>query len=139
MKSLSNYIPNTLAQQVDVIRRLNHVLPDCLPSRLLEHAEIVSVQNTTLTVAADSPAWASKLRYYTRNLAESLSKKTGLNIESVKIMIRPATASSHKNRREKPYFSKNSAQLLKTLADNVKHSALQRALKSLAQHGQAKD
>lgn len=139
MKSLGGCIPPAFAKKAELLKRLNQAILDCLPTELIAHVQVAGLEGAKLTLTTHSPVWASKLRYRTDEVARRLSAKTGLPIESVKLLVHPATVNLTSKKRKKPYLSKDSAQQLKALANFTEHPSLKKALARLAtRNGQSK-
>ena len=60
-----------LLSRARALRKLDVVLHDLIPPPLNEHCHILSLQDATLTLAADSPVWAARLRYQATQLVNS--------------------------------------------------------------------
>jgi hypothetical protein len=133
MKSIGSCVPQAFARKAEFLKLLNQAILDCLPTELIAHVEVAGLEGTKLTLTTQSPAWASKLRYRTDEIASRLSAKTGLPISSVKLLVRPVTVSKPiANKRKKPYLSRDSAQQLKALANLTEDSPLKKALARLS-------
>jgi len=89
----------------------------------------------SLVLAAISPAWASKLRFYSPALKRSLSSEPQLS-QLKKISIR-VTATRHqpdKKKQANPVYSQNSAKIIQSSAEHIENEALKNALLRLAQN-----
>jgi hypothetical protein len=135
MKSLQSCIPASIASQLAQLQKINRALYEIIPIEFLGHIQAAgNPQNGTLHIYADSPAWATKLRFYKPAITAGLTIHTGLSIKSVHISIHPKTGDRKTHRLKKPSFSRNSAQLLAALARDTDDPELKRALATLAQH-----
>lgn len=139
MKSLGTYIPFPIASQLAQLQKLNRALYEVIPIEFLGHIQAAGIpQNGTLHIYADSPAWATKLRFYKPNIAAGLTTLLDSAITSVRISIHPQTGSRKRELFKKPSLSRNSAELLASLAKNTEDPELKRALSALAKHTSGK-
>lgn len=106
-----------------------------LPSPLNEHCTSAVLHDDSLTLLADSPVWASRLRYLSRNLQEKL-RLTGVEIMNIKvkvyIMERPFM--SPRNPREATRLSPANAELLRSVGECIDDKGLKDALLRLSRH-----
>lgn len=85
-----------------------------------------------LIIATISPAWASKLRFYTPVLKRSLTAEPQFN-QLKKIVIRVNSAStSIKKDEQNPVYSQNSATIIHNSAEHIENEELKEALTRLA-------
>ena len=68
---------------------LDKMLHEEIPAPLNEHCRTLNVAGTTLILAADSPAWAARLRFHTPQLVKKLSSYHPFDIRAVRIRVRP--------------------------------------------------
>lgn len=132
MKSLSNCIPPALGKKAELLKLLNQAILDCLPTELIARVQVAGLENGKLTLTTQSPVWTGKLRFRTDEVARLMSAKTGLPIETVKLLVHPSAVNPMPKKAKKPYLSKNSAQQLKALADFTGDPALKKALTRLS-------
>ncbi len=63
-----------------------------LPLAMHDHCWVTAINDAELTIVTDSPAWASKLRYLSRDLIRKLKQESTLpNIRYVKVKVSPST------------------------------------------------
>lgn len=135
MKSLGSHIPAPIASQLAQLQKINRALYELIPIEFLGHIHVSGNQkNGILHIYADSPAWATKLRFYKSTIAAGLSTHTGEAINSVQISIYPKTGDRKNHSLKRPSLSRKSAQLLTALAKNTEDPELKRALLALAKH-----
>lgn len=132
MKSLGNCIPSALGKKAELLKQLNQAILDCLPTELIARVQVAGLENGKLTLTTPSPVWTGKLRFRTDEIAHRMSAKTGLPIETVKLLVRPSAVNPVPKKRKKSYLSKDSAQQLKALADFTGDPVLKKALTRLA-------
>ncbi len=86
----------------------------------------------SLIILADSPAWASKLRFYIPTLKRSLRAEPQFNLLS-KIVIRTVSSdSTQKKDTPKPLYSQKSASIIHDSAQYIDDAELKEALIRLA-------
>lgn len=139
MKSLGTYIPSPIATQLAQLHKINRALYEIIPIEFLGHIQVAgNPQNGTLHIYADSPAWGTKLRFYKSSITDGLTGRLGLNVKSVLISIHPKAGERKARSPKKPSLSRNSSQLLASLAKNTEDPELKRALSALAKHTSGK-
>jgi len=88
----------------------------------------------SLIVAAKSPAWASKLRFYTPTLKRSLASEPQFN-QLQAIIIKVAFSNINtKNKKNTPIYSQNSAKIIKSNAEHISDDDLKESLMRLSRH-----
>lgn len=132
MKPLGSQLPNTLKQRANQLRELNRHLFSILPAELHGHIQVAALNRSTLTLEADSPAWAAKARYIGNDIARRLSGKTGLTIKSVKLLVQPVNMWNKSTSHHPLPLSRHTSNRLQSLAKSIEHPALKRALLKLA-------
>lgn len=81
----------TIINQIQFLKQLCQAVRSHLPSPLDQHCRVAAVRQTTVVVHADSPAWATRLRYLAPALAASLRDQPGYSwVRDIKIKVRPA-------------------------------------------------
>jgi len=79
---------------------LDKMLREEIPAPLNDHCRTLNVSGTTLILAADSPAWAARLRFHTPQLVKILSSYQPFDIRAVRIRVRPTPPGRFKTPRE---------------------------------------
>lgn len=134
MKFLGTHIPLPIASHLAQLQKLNRALYEFVPIEFLGHIQAAGLQNSILHIYADSPAWATKLRFYKPNIAAGLTTHMGSAIKSVRISVYPQNGDRKRHSFKKPSLSRNSAQLVASLARSIEDPELKRALSALAKH-----
>ena len=121
-----------LSQAQDMQRLLTRVRKH-LPSPLESHCRAALIKKRQLILFVDSPAWASRLRYYSRNL-KSLLLREGMRVErvAVRVMISDAPH-QHKAKAAKKLSTENASLICQT-AEGIGDEDLSAALKRLGSH-----
>jgi hypothetical protein len=120
-----------LQQNQDLLQQIQTMLP----SPLNEHCIGVVAKPDLLVLYADSSGWASRLRYFSRDLSEKLRKKR-LNFNKIQIKIaidNRHQARKPKQRRTKLLSAKDSDHLMK-VANHTSDPGLRAALMRLSSH-----
>ncbi|MCU7937746.1 MAG: DUF721 domain-containing protein [gamma proteobacterium symbiont of Bathyaustriella thionipta] len=132
-----------LLQHSRYLEYLSKRLLTYLPAEFAEKVTVLGFSNKknsnndnqqALIVAAISPAWASKLRFYTPTLKRSLCAEPQFN-QLKKIVIRVAASkASVKKDNESPLYSQNSAAIIQNSAEHIENNELKEALIRLARN-----
>lgn len=139
MKSLGTCIPSSIASRLAQLQKINRALYEIVPIEFLGHIQAAgNPQNGSLHIYVESPAWGTRLRFYKSAIADGLTARLGLNIKSVLISIHPQAGERKARFQKKPSLSRNSAQLLASLAKSTEDPELKRALSALAKHTSGK-
>ena len=107
---------------------------DLLPPPLDRHCLAAVHDNNRLVLYVDSSAWASRLRFFSHDLAGKLKHR---EIAAQEIVVRVLI----ENRRQPaaqppaPELSHRNALLLRQVADTIDDPDLQTALRKLSSHG----
>jgi len=128
----------TLAPLLRHARRLREVERDVLGTldrALRPHCRVANVRDDTLVLDADSPVWASRLRYQTAELLERLPCREALGIRRVRVRVRPAHAPPGAAAPRPRRLSPTAAALIYSVARTVDPGPLRRALLRLASRG----
>ena len=104
-----------------------------LPSPLESHCLAALVKKRQLILFVDSPAWASRLRYYSRNL-KSLLLREGMRVERVSVRVMINDAPHQHQRKAAKKLSTENASLIRQTAEGIGDEDLSAALKRLGSH-----
>jgi hypothetical protein len=106
---------------------------DLLPEQIREHCTAATIENRRVILYAESSAWASRLRFLSRDLARQLNQN---NIAADRINVRvflnqpPKRNKRHIARQLSP----DNAALIDQTAETISDSSLRAALKRLCRH-----
>lgn len=129
-----------LLSRARALRKLDVVLHDLIPSPLNEHCRILSLQDATLTLAADSPVWAARLRFQATQLVKQLSNSQTVRLRTVNVRIRPPDGLPvTRTPGNRPRLSRRATYTLKQTARNVADPELKAALLRLANRRKPSD
>ncbi len=144
----SNEQLKKLYTHAKVICSLNEKLHKHLAPDLSSHFNVANYSDETLTVNAESSAWASKLRYCIPDILDYAKHECGLgNLRTVRIGVSPGqnqadTDQSKKNQTSNPdklnirkaSMSHKSAEFIKNVAMAINDPALQKSILKLSKH-----
>lgn len=106
-----------------------------LPGPLKDHCMGLVVKPDQLILYTDSSAWASRLRYFSRELITRLRHKhIDINKISVKVMMDNRECKVTSKVREANLLSTENADFLQRVADHTPDPDLQAALRRLSLH-----
>jgi len=121
-----------LLERAQKLLRLEQTVLRILPEDLAPHCKVLNLRNKGLIVSATSSAWAARLRFAAPELVGQLRSHYSLDVETLRIRIRPQTSDPRPLRRRPPRLSRESASLLAQTAQDIEHHGLQEALFRLA-------
>lgn len=109
-----------------------------LPTEFAEKISVLGLSNKdnkqTLVIAAASPAWASKLRFYTPTLKRSLTAEPKFS-QLQKIVIKVAFSNiSTKSEENNLIYSQNSAKVIEMNAQHIEDEGLKESLMRLSRN-----
>jgi len=71
------------------LRKLDALLAELLPDPLNAHCRMLSIRNTVLVLAADSPVWAARLRFHAPQLVKQLALREPAKRHTIHVRVRP--------------------------------------------------
>lgn len=74
MQEINQYLDSTLVRKSGEWQKLKDLLVLALPPDVLKKVVYASLEDTTLTIFCESPAWTSKMRFYEAEIRKVLSK-----------------------------------------------------------------
>ncbi|HHO69231.1 MAG TPA: DUF721 domain-containing protein [Gammaproteobacteria bacterium] len=115
----------SLASLQDRVRQL-------LPEPLGAHCTVLNLRRGTLSLSADSPAWAARLRF----LAPQLLRQLGTDrIRELRVRVHPQVESgARRPPARRARLSAGAGELVARTAEGIDHPALRTALRRLAAH-----
>ncbi len=123
---------NLLSQAQDLQLLLTRVRKH-LPPPLEDHCRAALFKKRQLILFVDSPAWASRLRYYSRNL-KSLLLREGMRVERVSIRVIIGDTPLQQKRPAAKRLSSDNASLIRQTAEGIGDEDLSAALRRLGRH-----
>lgn len=106
-----------------------------LPAEFAENISVLAFSYTgKMTISAASPAWASKLRFYTPTLKRSLITEPKFNqLEKISIKVAFSNITT-KTKQNNPVYSQKSAKVIESNAQYIENEDLKEALMRLSRH-----
>jgi hypothetical protein len=124
-----------LIDKVNQLRTFNQSLIGILDPNLAKHCEIVNIKDGAITLIADNPSWATKIRFQSPDILGRLKEKQAFkSIKSIKVLIRPKDSLLKKQKPKVKTWglSADNAEMIKSLAGEVDNLRLKNALQKLA-------
>lgn len=125
----------SLVTHVNYLAKLTESIRSLLSDPLSSHIQVVNYQQNVLTISADNPVWASRMRYAIPELRHKLKINAIFpgKITEIVVKITPTRLSPALTRT--PLRTIDSTSLL-SLANQVSDDSLKQALLRLATHTQ---
>lgn len=119
------------------IEALDRAVRELLDSELAAHCRVLNCYDDQLVIAADSPVWATRLRYHTAALPDALASVTGQRFSRVVTRVSPPGVRQTPvvPSRPAPGMSTSAARQLESVAATVMDPELAAALRRLARNG----
>ena len=131
---VGNNVFNTICNHSLAIIKLQDAIRKKLGSPLNKHLSIANYNHDCLVIITDSPAWAARLRFqsaeiltFTRTWLESN------NLQTVRIKVAPLNEYQTKQ-VSAISISSSTADLLRTVAENINDAELRVSLLRLSEH-----
>ncbi len=106
----------------------------CLGDELAAHCRVADLRSGRLVLAADTPAWATRLRYHTPEIRQKLAA-AGLTVAECRVVVAPPPPRDAEP-GPPPGMSASGASALHATAENIRDPALAAALRRLARNGE---
>jgi len=135
VRDLRGIIPGHLRKRVDTSRMLDGMLADCIPADCARHAAIAGIEAGTLVLISDSPAWRTRLHFYSDRIIAHFNRVDGIALTRVKVRVgHTAPPGPPRRRRGGPAGPPaETARALGQLAASIDDEDLAAALRRLAQ------
>jgi len=142
-KSLSRVLQNNRGSLRDIlshasfIEQLNDVIRRHLPREYAGHCQAVTLRQHILVVAADTPAWAARIRYFSVELLNKLRQEPVFsNLKKIQIRVVPRSLVPRSPPSEQKYISGKSASVIQDAVKSIKDPLLKKSLLKLARNKQ---
>ncbi|MCP4128016.1 MAG: DUF721 domain-containing protein [Gammaproteobacteria bacterium] len=139
-KPLKNYLQihgefATIQARMQQNQASLRLVKELLPAPLNDHCLSLVTKPRQFVLYTDSSAWASRLRYFSRELVTRLrNKQIDINKISVKVMVDNRRTVAKLRVREARLLSTKNADLLSRVADHTPDPDLQAAFRRLSSH-----
>ena len=126
-----------LIQRARYLESVDKALQQLLGSSLAGHCRVANINHDTLVLQTTSAAWGTRLRYLAPTLLQQLSRQLGWDrVKHAKVQVRPeAFPEREQPVRRRAQLSRESAALLRDVAENTGDPALKAALLRLSRRG----
>ena len=122
-----------LVRRVRYLETVDKALQQLLGSALAGRCRVANISHDTLVLQTASAAWGSRLRFLAPRLLEQLSRQLGWNrIKHTKVQVRPEAFPEHEQPTRRAHLSRESATLLRKVAENTEDPGLRDALLRLS-------
>lgn len=118
---------------LEILKLQEYIRCDIGPP-LSNHLFVTNFSHDTLIVHADTPAWASRLRYQTADILNIAKNRFGLSgLESIRIKVKPLDACPPKP-ASTIRLSLTSSELLRNVAESIDDPGLRSSLLQLSRN-----
>jgi hypothetical protein len=131
----------SLLEQAHYLQALTHTLREAIDPELADHITIANIRDSTAIVAADTPAWLSKIRYMAPTILAILKQQTGLtSLRKIQFKIQPPSQQADyeqatlEQKRRCATLSSASSKVLESAASGIHDPELANALRRLSRH-----
>ena len=126
-----------LVTKARLMGKLNQEFLKNIPGPINLHVELAYINGKKLHVIADSPAWATKLRFMSAHIIPTLRKNIQYfqYVKEMSVSTRPAHLK--KEKRKKPHvrnISNEAKACLESSAEGMENQKLRQSLLRLAKH-----
>lgn len=124
----------SLLRRAQAIEELTALVRTHLEAPLGQHCHVANLQHGVLTLQADSPAWAARLRYLTPQLRSALCADARFDVPlaTIRVTVAPRAAPRPGRPPRRAQLSPESATTLRAAADGLSDPRLAAALRRLA-------
>lgn len=123
---------NNLMQRAKLLEKLNLEFQRHLPAQFSAHCRLANIDNGTIIVHVDNASYASLLRFQSPNLCQTLASELKLNIQSMKVKVRPIHHANPASMTNSLALPKSAASILQQTAASIDDGSLKSALEKLA-------
>jgi len=121
--------------------KLNQEFLKNVPAPVNLHVQLAYINGSKLHVIADSPAWATKLRFMSAHIIPTLKNNIQYfqYVKEMSISTRPIYLNVEKAKKARPrYISSEAKNCLENMAEGLNNVDLQRSLRRLAKRHKQK-
>ena len=125
-----------LIQHLNFLKGIEQKLASFLGHPLCEHYIIANYANDTLVVYADTPSWASRIRYNTPQIMFFLQNECGLDsLKTIRIKVTPFSSVQSTPLPDKRWkLDKHTASLISRSASSITDETLKCLLLKISKH-----
>ncbi len=134
---LTNYQSRlgNLYEQTQRIQDFKDKLSEHLGSPLNEHCTLANYKNDLIVMHADSPAWATKLRFSTPDIISYMQRECHLNtLKTIRVKVVPTIKKINRTPARRLILSSKSTKLIRNIANSMTDHNLRNSLLKLTKH-----
>ena len=130
----------SLLEQAHYLQTLTRVLREAIDPILADHITLANIRENTAIVAADSPAWLSKIRYMAPTILTILKYQPGLaGLLKIQFKVQPPSEPAiPEQETRRASLSSASSKVLESAASGIHDPDLASALLRLSQQNNKK-
>lgn len=124
----------SVLERAHYLQSLTRVLQNSLDPAFAQHITVSNLRHDTAIVAADTPAWLSKIRYLAPSILAVLREQPGLaTLRKVQFKVQPANdGHSLPQESRRAILSQDSSKILESAASGISDPDLANALLRLS-------
>lgn len=130
-----------LVTQTRQLRHLTRLLNNELDTGLTGHCQVAGFRPPALVIVANSPAWATRLRFQSRTLVQQLKRKYKefQKLEYIEVRIFPSRLQPRTPPQPPRRISRRATETIVAMAESIEDAPLKEALLKLARHSGANE
>lgn len=142
-QSIQSLLHITAPEMADILgrarflARIRAALLEILPATAAPHLQVAAYEDYHLRLHVANAAWATRLRYMETQLARALAQRMRLQVDGVRIKVRPVDLGRLEPVRRARYMSATTKRHLEQTAGYIDDGPLACALRRLAAAGRA--
>ncbi len=126
-----------LVRRARYLEAVDRALQQLLGPSLAGHCRVANITPDSLVLQTASGAWGSRLRYLAPSILQQLSRQLGWRqVKHTKVQVRPEAFPDREQPVRRAHLSRESAALLRDVAESTEDPGLRDALLRLSQRGQ---
>ena len=124
----------SLLEQAHYLQALTRVLREAIDPVLADHITVANIRENTAIVAADTPAWLSKIRYMAPTILAILKQQPGLaDLRKIQFKVQPTIEPAIPDQEiRRASLSSASSKVLESAASGIHDPELASALRRLS-------
>ena len=123
----------TIVSHSHQLQALTDVVHRHLDPQLVPHCEVANFRRDTLVLLAESPVWATRLRYHAPALVQQLRSERAFNgLTTVRVRVAPRAGARNTPITLRPVMSAETAALIRESASSITDPALKSSLLRLS-------
>lgn len=128
-------MPQAILLKGKHLHQLAEKLHAVLPSPLAQNCKLANLHNQQLVFLTSNAQWATQLRAIELPLLQAASELSGYKLEQLTVKVEPNLNTDHKPSIHHAIPAQSASHLLQTAEHLDDNPRLQKALRSLARHG----